>query len=202
MDTALHEALERWGNFYLIAGSAAAALTGLQFVVQTLIASDERSMTGDPEAGIAAFGTPTVVHFALAMIVSALLCVPWPGYGALRVALTILATGALGYEAIVMRKARRQLVYATTVYDWIWYFALPVIAYAAVLVSSFMLARGRDGPLFALAASTLLLISVGIHNAWDTVTYMTVNVVRAKSGAGAPAAPASAPVGDTVTTAP
>jgi hypothetical protein len=30
-----------WDNFYVIVGSSAAALTGLQFVVATLIATDE-----------------------------------------------------------------------------------------------------------------------------------------------------------------
>src|SRR5262245_37332449 len=97
MDATLHEVLGRWGNFYLITGSAAAALTGLQFVVQTLIAGDtERMMIGgDPEAGIQAFGTPTVVHFALAMVVSSLLCVPWPSYMGLRVTMAVLGAGGL-----------------------------------------------------------------------------------------------------------
>ncbi len=61
------------GN-YIIVGSSAGALTGLQFVVIALIAdSDTRS--GPPE--IAAFGTPTILHFCAALLVSALLSAPW-----------------------------------------------------------------------------------------------------------------------------
>ena len=53
MDDAMRAALEGWTDFYLITGSAAAALTGLQFVVQTLMASDTQRAAvaaGDPEA--------------------------------------------------------------------------------------------------------------------------------------------------------
>ena len=68
----LHATLALWGNFCLIAGSAAAALTGLQYVVQTLTAGNSsRPVTGnDPVAVIAASGTPTVVHFSKALLLS------------------------------------------------------------------------------------------------------------------------------------
>lgn len=77
MDDTIHGTLAGWANFYLITGTAAAALTGLQFVVQTLLSTDAlRPVTsGDPEGGISAFGTPTVVHFSFALVVSAVLCV-------------------------------------------------------------------------------------------------------------------------------
>ena len=52
--------LTEWENFYVIVGSSAAALTGLQFVV--IAVGAEVSETRDPEA-VSAFGTPTVVHF-------------------------------------------------------------------------------------------------------------------------------------------
>ena len=53
---------------------AAGALIGLQFVVITLIA--ERPPDGAAEAG-AAFGSPTIVHFSVALFLSALLLAPW-----------------------------------------------------------------------------------------------------------------------------
>ena len=46
MDDAIHSALAGWNDFYLITGTAAAALTGLQFVVQTLIAFPVPSSSG------------------------------------------------------------------------------------------------------------------------------------------------------------
>lgn len=182
MDEAIHVTLARWGNFYLITGTAAATLTGLQFVVQTLIASDRvRTAAGDhPEDGIAAFGSPTVVHFALALAVSATLCVPWPGYASLRATLGAVGAGALVYSAIVLRRARRQRSYVPVLEDWIWHTILPAAAYAAVLLAAVLLGPGATVPVFLAAAATLVLICTGIHNAWDTVTYLTVNTLRAE----------------------
>lgn len=182
MDNTLHATLAGWDNFYLITGTAAAALTGLQFVVQTLLASDANRMLGghDPEGGIEAFGTPTVVHFTLALVISAMMCVPWPGYGSLRAILGVLSAGALGYSAVVLRRARRQRIYVPVAEDYVWHILLPGAAYAAVLVAAVLLDRGSAGPLFVVAAATLLLLCVGIHNAWDTVTYLTVNALRAE----------------------
>jgi hypothetical protein len=65
--------LAEWDSFYVIVGSAAGALIGLQFVVMTLVA--ERPPIRVAEAG-AAFATPTIVHFGAALLLSALLCAP------------------------------------------------------------------------------------------------------------------------------
>jgi hypothetical protein len=37
------------------------------------------------------------------------------------------------------------------------------------------------GALFLVAAATLLLLCIGIHNAWDTVTYLTIVAVRRRT---------------------
>jgi hypothetical protein len=110
MDPGIHAALARWGNFYLITGTAAAALTALQFVVQTLLASNtHRNMAGaDPEGGISAFATPTVVHFTVALLVSCVLAAPWSTAAGLGAALVAFGAVALGYSAVVLRRTRRQ----------------------------------------------------------------------------------------------
>jgi uncharacterized membrane protein len=66
--------LAAWDSFYVIVGSAAGALIGLQFVVMTLVAA--RPLRPAAEAG-AAFATPTVIHLGTALLLSALLRVPW-----------------------------------------------------------------------------------------------------------------------------
>ncbi len=66
--------LAAWDSFYVIVGSAAGALIGLQFVVMTLVAA--RPLSRMAEAG-AAFATPTIIHFGTALLLSALLRVPW-----------------------------------------------------------------------------------------------------------------------------
>lgn len=178
MGNVIRAVLVPWQDFYLVTGTAAAALTALQFVTQTMMASTAyRAMAGgDPESGIGAFGSPTVVHFTLALLLSAVMCAPWPGYAGLRATLVVLGAGALAYSAVVLRRTRRQQVYRPVAEDWIWHVVLPAVAYAAVLVGGVLL---RDGAsLFALAGATLLLLCVGIHNSWDTVTYLAVATIR------------------------
>jgi hypothetical protein len=178
-----HATLAGWANFYLITGTAAAALTGLQFIVQTLLASEafRPIIEGDPEGGVGTFGSPTVVHFTLALIVSAVMCVPWPGFSGLRAALGVLGACALAYSVIILRRVRRQRSYVPVAEDWFWYILLPGAAYAALLLAAVLLGAGAAVPLFVVAAVTLLLIGIGIHNAWDTVTYITFRRLRASA---------------------
>src|SRR2546429_568006 len=78
--------LPTWESFYVIVGSSAAALTGLMFVVIPLVAETRQRSS----QGVSAFGTPTIVHFCLALFVSAVLSGPCraPGGGGLTIALT------------------------------------------------------------------------------------------------------------------
>jgi len=66
--------LAGWGNFFVIVGSSAGALIGLQFVVITLVAALPRT-PGQEQAG-GAYATPTIVHFVSVLLLSAALSVP------------------------------------------------------------------------------------------------------------------------------
>src|SRR6266702_4714225 len=86
--------LTSWQSFYVIIGSSAAALTGLMFVVVTLIAGVRvRSSSGT----IAAFGTPTVVHFCLALLVAAILSAPWQVLWIAGLLLGLCGLGGVAY---------------------------------------------------------------------------------------------------------
>src|SRR5439155_20204241 len=93
-------ALDRWSNFYVIVGSSAGALTGLQFVVMALVA-ERRRMASSTD--IDAFGTPTIVHFCGVLVLSAILCAPWVRLGSAATALVIVGLWGLGYMAVVSR---------------------------------------------------------------------------------------------------
>lgn len=162
--------LEAWANFYIIVGSSAGALTGLQFVVMTLIT--ERALPQGET--ISAFGTPNVVHFCAALLVASILCIPWSVLPPPGVA--VAACGGLGvaYSAIVLRRALRQRGYRPVFEDWLWHTILPALAYATMLAAGVALSRNAAGSLFLIGPATLLLVFVGIHNAWDTVTYITM----------------------------
>jgi hypothetical protein len=167
-----------WESFYVIAGSSAAALTGLQFVVIALVAEvQQRSSTG---AALDAFGTPTIVHFCVALLVSCALSAPWVTITSPAIVLGMIGLAGLLYAAIVIRRARGQKDYRPVFEDWLWHAVLPVASYGTLLGSALALrSHAREG-LFFVAAATLLLIFIGIHNAWDTVTYITLENLKRK----------------------
>jgi hypothetical protein len=162
--------LSAWESFYVIVGSSGAALTGLQFVVITLVAESQRS---SPET-TAAFGTPTVVHFCAALLISAILSAPWNRLSSAGLALSLTgATGVL-YTLLVIRRARRQARYHPVLEDWIWHGTLPILSYGSLLVAAVTIGRHPGPSLFVIGAVALLLLFIGIHNSWDTVTYIAV----------------------------
>jgi len=160
--------LAAWDSFYVIVGSAAGALIGLQFVVLTLIAA--RPPIPAADAG-AAFATPTIVHFGAALLLSALLRVPWPTITFAAVPLALVGVSGAVYSLIVARRMRIQTTYRPEFEDWLFHLLLPVTAYALLSLSVFAaLSRTREA-LFGVGASALLLLFIGIHNAWDAVVY-------------------------------
>jgi len=178
-----HETLTLWENFYVIVGSSAGALTGLQFVVMALI-PDSPTQAGEHE--INTFGTPTIVHFCIVLFISAVLSVPWPGWtGAATV---VWVTGAVGivYTMIIIRRSRRTTLYKPVLEDWIWHTVLPLVAYTVMVVSAGFLAFSSTVGLFGIASSALLLLFIGIHNAWDSATYIAITTKQGQQGSGNP----------------
>lgn len=169
-----------WENFYVIVGSSAGALIGLQFVVLTLIA--ERPPLRAEEAG-AAFATPTIVHFGAVLLLSAIVSAPWDGIPVVALLWGILGFGGAGYAVIIARRMRRQTTYRPEFEDWLLHLLLPFAAYTILALSAlaaFSLARQA---LFGVGAAALLLLFAGIHNAWDAVTYhLLVKQERQREG--------------------
>src|SRR5256714_6175081 len=97
-----------WENFYVIVGSSAAALTGLQFVV-VVLGAEARSI--GPEVG--AFGTPTVVHFCATLLISAILSVPWRAGSNARLALGAVGVAGIGCIQGVIPPGRRAVALTT-----------------------------------------------------------------------------------------
>lgn len=160
-----------WGNFYLIIGAAGATLIGVQFVVMTLVSARRKRPT---VITLGAFATPTVVHFGSALLVSAIMCVPWPAIIPAAVALMLCGGSGLGYGALVVYRARRQTSYRTGWDDWLWYAVAPCGGYATLALAAPMLSDSSQIPMFAIGAAAIGLLLVGIRNAWDTVIYIVV----------------------------
>jgi hypothetical protein len=157
-----------WDSFFFMVGSSAAGLIGLTFVVLTLLA--ERPLRGVAEAG-AAFLTPTIVHFGVALLLSAVLLAPWQTVAVPAALLGIIGFGGMVYVGIIPIRIRRQKVYRPELEDWLFHVALPFAAYAVLVLSSFATPSHVSGALFGVGAASLLLLFIGIHNAWDNVAY-------------------------------
>lgn len=162
-------ALAGWENFYVIVGSSAGALIGLQFVVITLIA-DTPIARADAQAG-GAFSTPSVVHFGAVLFLSAIVSAPWGGLTPVAVLWGLLGLFGIAYSVIVARRMRTQTAYKPVREDWLFHALLPLAAYVALAVSACAAHSHARLALFVIAAAALLLLFIGIHNAWDAVTY-------------------------------
>jgi len=171
---AVPEALAGWESYYVIVGSSAAALTGLQFVVIAVVADVSQRASDDQ---IGAFATPSIVHFCVALLTSAALSAPWRRLESAAIVLGIVGLAGLLYAAIVIRRARRQAGYAPVFEDWLWHAALPIVAYGLMFTGALALVSHEHEALFLVGASTLLLVFIGIHNAWDTVTWIALSRV-------------------------
>jgi hypothetical protein len=158
-----------WENFYVIVGSSAGALIGLQFVVLSLI-TDRRLARTDVQAG-RAFATPQIIHFAAALGISAILTAPWDGIGAPAVLWGGVGAGGAVYALIVLRRMRAQAAYRPEFEDWLFHVLLPLAAYLLLAVSAYTVRFRLRQSLFGIGAAAVLLLFAGIHNAWDAVTY-------------------------------
>ena len=190
MEPAVSAHLSAWENFYLITGPSAAALTGLQFVVIALVAE----IGAGSALSVSAFGTPTILHFCTVLLVAGILTAPWatltgPGF-------LIAASGVAGvvYMVRAIGRARSQSTYTPVLEDWIWYVAVPVAAYLALIVGAALLPGHATLAMFIVGAVVLLLLFLGIRNAWDTVVYIaTAARERTASKSAEPAIPAEPP---------
>ena len=161
--------LSGWVNFYVIVGSSAGALIGLQFVVMTLVATLPLNRA-DAQAGDT-FSTPTVVHFGAVLFLSAAASAPWGGVAAVAVLWGLAGlTGAL-YVILVARRLRAQTVYHPEFEDSLFHALLPLAAYTMLALAAFAAPFHPREALFGVGAAALLLLFIGIHNTWDSVAY-------------------------------
>jgi hypothetical protein len=176
MEQTVLSPLVAWESFYVIIGSSAAALTGLQFVVMTLSAG--MNARRGIETVTNAFSTPTIVHFCTVLFISAIVSAPWPALSSVGFVLGAGGVAGLVYALIVVRRTRRQTLYIPVFEDWLFHAILPLIAYATLLVAAVFLGSYPIGSLFVVGGVTLLLLLVGIHNAWDGAVYVSLRLQR------------------------
>ena len=162
-------ALTAWQNFYEIVGSSAGALIGLQFVVTALVAQLPSTWVGDG-ADAEAFSTPTIVHFGAVLLVAGIISAPWHDLNPVALILGLAGVAGLIYATSITLRMRRQTAYRPAFEDWLCHCMLPLAAYAVLIASATLLLASHEA-LFGVAGAVLMLLFIGIHNAWDAAAY-------------------------------
>ena len=72
---------------------------------------------------------------------------------------------------IVARRLRVQTAYEPVFEDWLFHVVLPFSSYAALGVSACAAYYHPGAAMFFIGGAVLLLLFIGIHNAWDAITY-------------------------------
>jgi hypothetical protein len=182
VDHSIASLLAKWQNFYSVVGTSAGALTGLQFVVMTLIAQGRSSSN---IRDIRAFGTPTLIHFCVALLISALMTAPWSSVEDFGICIGLCGLAAVAYSLRIFSHARKA-TYKPDLEDWIWYTAVPFLIYASLLACAILLRWRPSASLMISAAVTLAFVLLGVRNAWDTVTYIATRHSRQPGAAQQP----------------
>ena len=167
-----------WENFYVIVGSAAGGLTGLTFVVIALI-RDARMVR---PSGVRAFVTPTILHFSGVLALSSFLTMPHQRLLSVSAGLILGGGAGVIYGLFTAATMRRQGEYVPVREDWVWNVILPTLVYACLVCMGVLVWHRPGETLFGVAALALLLLFIGIHNAWDIAIFMTMQ----KKDDGAP----------------
>ena len=161
--------IEGWHEFYLLVGTSAAALTGLMFVV---ISISPETIAERPTAGVRAFVTPTMVFFTTALAISALMLVPHLAPAALAVLLGLASVAGIAY-LLWVRGHHHWREGKLDAEDWVFFIGLPFLSYVLLLAAATAIWQGSGLGAPTLAFVTLLLLVVGIHNAWDLVIWLS-----------------------------
>jgi hypothetical protein len=162
--------LNEWQNFYVIVGSAAGGLTGLQFVVMALIA-DAPAIEHQSQA-ITVFSTPTIVNFGVVLLLAAVQEMPWHSIRAVSIVWGVVGVVGILYTAIIGWRINKQRAYSPEFEDYLYRVILPTIGYAALGAAAFVAKNHDRVALFQVAAVALMLLFIGIHDAWDNATYL------------------------------
>ena len=161
--------LTGWENFYVIVGSSAGALIGLQFVVMTLLDNGPK-VPGRAKAG-SAFATPNIIHFGSVLLLSAVISAPWQTVAAPAILWGLMGLIGIVYVAVVTWRMRTQTVYKPVFEDWLCHALLPFAAYATMTGSACAAFAYAHAAMFGVGVAALLLLFIGIHNSWDAVTF-------------------------------
>lgn len=159
-----------WSDFYLLVGSAAAALIGLLFVVATLTSGIDTSRA---MAGQRTYMTPLVFHFGVVLSVAAVAMAPKVSASVAGVAIGAAALAGLAYAIFVSVRIHGNDVPDPPHWSDLWcYGVAPAVVYLGLGTAAVLVWVNATIAADVTAAACLALLLVGVRNAWDLVTYL------------------------------
>jgi len=151
-----------WHDFYMLLGTASAALVALLFVAVSIGAS---FLTPERSVATRTFMSPVVFHFSTLLLISLIAIVPSHTALSLAIGITLVAVAGLAYTTVVLVGLARASV--SDIADRFGYGFCPLAAYLAMLAAASLVISRAALAADILAAALLLLLAVSIRNAWD-----------------------------------
>ena len=163
---------ERWSNFYLVVGGAAAVLLGLIFVVVSLMHDRPRSAV---LFGSKLYMGPIVLHMCFVLVLSAAAVTPGMSsrvFGALALAVAVWGAARGVYSTAGLNRLRKigeDEVHWTDV----WYYGVvPLVLYVALAAVAIGFWSGWPDAPFAVAAVIVGLLLLSVRDEYDLVTWL------------------------------
>jgi hypothetical protein len=160
--------LEHWHEFYLLVGTAAAALVALLFVAASIGAG---YMSAELRSGTRTFMSPVVFHFTAVLFISMVALVPSHSPASLAVLVAASALVAGGYAIVILVRVIRNDTIDRV--DKFFYGVTPLIGHALALAAAWLILRGSPHGPNALAAAVIFLLTLNVRNAWDLMLFFS-----------------------------
>jgi len=122
-----------------------------------------------------AFLTPALVHFCGVLFQALILLTPWPSEAPAAIALGGLGLAGAAYTASFVVLIARQQFVALSAGDWLIYAGAPAVANLSAIAGAAGVWNHRPLAIFAVAASTVLLMMLGVYQAWDLTLWIVKN---------------------------
>lgn len=172
MPDTLAPPFQRWHDFYLLVGGAAATLVGLLFVAISL---GSRLITKQSVPALRVFVSPTLIHFIYVLVIATVVVIPTltrAPLGILLVLVGLLSFGRALSTLPFMRQQHREQVIDK--HDWVWHLIAPSVSYLLFVGAGIGLLLGVTQAFNGLAFASILLLVSGIRNAWDMVMWFAL----------------------------
>ena len=162
---------EHWGEFYLLAGSAAAVLIGLIFVVVTLMQDKPRSTM---MAGARLYMGPVVLQVSFVLVLSAAALTPGIAARDYAIIAAIVALWGL-YRGVQSIVGIRKLYWQEDPPHWTdqWFYGVfPTILSLGVAEVAWAFWVGETWAVNGVAVAITAILLLAIRNEWDLVTWL------------------------------